>query len=240
MTTPETAMRRGSSEPHQRAQEFVSQVLEVCAGSKRAQADLRSGLGLPYDRCHRMHRHLMRLVPEGNRHPEGRQPYYVVAALIAARSRRAREEDAERNPAASPAPEDDQRPGAGGALQSWWQRPNLGASLAESVNQQLVAAGSAESELHLLARIGSHSLHSRLPALIGQITGRGVVLDWAVLLDDLAGWDYNQDRIATRWLESYFRVRDFAERAADRRHSDAPAAGGHTNDSNDATSEEKQ
>nr|WSW64551.1 type I-E CRISPR-associated protein Cse2/CasB [Streptomyces sp. NBC_00998] len=239
MTTPKTATLQGSFDRQQRAQEFVHQVLEVCAGSKRAQADLRSGLGLPYDRCQRMHRHLMRLVPERSRHPEARRPYYVVAALIAARSRGVRDEDAERNSAAL-AQEGSSPSELGGTSQSWWQRPNLGASLAEAVNQGTLAAGSAESELHLLARIGSESLHSRLPALVGQINGRGVVLDWAVLLDDLAGWDYSQDRIATRWLESYFRVRDAAERAAERRHSDVPAADGRTSDSNDVTSEENQ
>lgn len=239
MTTPKTATLQGSFDRQQRAQEFVRQVLEVCAGSKRAQADLRSGLGLPYDRCQRMHRHLMRLVPEQNRHPEARRPYYVVAALIAARSRGVRDEDAERNSAA-PAQGDTSPSEPGGTAQSWWQRPNLGASLAEAVNLGALAAGSAESELHLLARIGSESLHSRLPALVGQINGRGVVLDWAVLLDDLAGWDYSQDRIATRWLESYFRVRDAAERAAERRHSDPPAADNHSKDSNDVLSEENQ
>ncbi|WP_328765423.1 MULTISPECIES: type I-E CRISPR-associated protein Cse2/CasB [unclassified Streptomyces] len=242
MTAPNTATLQGSVERQQRAQDFVRQVLEVCAGSKRAQADLRSGLGLPYDRCQRMHRHLMRLVPERNRHPEARRPYYVVAALIAARSRGVRDEDAERNSAA-PAQGDASPSEPGGTAQSWWQRPNLGASLAEAVNLGALAAGSAESELHLLARVGSESLHSRLPALVGQVNGRGVVLDWAVLLDDLAGWDYSQDRIATRWLESYFRVRDAAERAAERGQAEPPAADGHSKDSkdsNDAFSEENQ
>ncbi|MFD3680388.1 type I-E CRISPR-associated protein Cse2/CasB [Streptomyces sp. NPDC058613] len=222
----------------QRAEEFVREVLELCAGSKRAQADLRSGLGLPYDRCQRMHRHLMRLVPDGMRQPEARRPYYVVASLIAARSRRTRDEDAERDatpPQATPSSERSQAAGLGGAgAAAWWQRPNLGATLAGAVNQKLMAAGSAESELHLLARVGSDSLHARLPALIGQVHGRGVVVDWAVLLEDLAWWDYSQDRIVTRWLESYFRTRDFAERAA----AKAEAAVG--KDSSDDDCEEQQ
>lgn len=43
---------------------FVEEVIALCAQDKRAQADLRSGLGLPYERCHRLHRHLVRLVPQ--------------------------------------------------------------------------------------------------------------------------------------------------------------------------------
>lgn len=237
MKAPAVSTGRGF-ERQQRADEFVRQVLDLCAGSKRAQADLRSGLGLPYDRCQRMHRHLMRLVPDEMRHPEGRRPYYAVATLIAARSRRSRDEDAERQAARPPvvaAPD----PGGRAALavagvpSTWWQRPNLGATLADAVNQKLMAEGSAESDLHLLARLGSDSLYARLPALIGQVHGRGVVVDWAVLLEDLAWWDYSQDRIATRWLESYFRGRDFAERAAEK----AESAG---NDSNDENLEEQQ
>lgn len=101
-------------------------------------------------------------------------------------------------------------------------RANLGASLAEAVNKDLMKPDSAESELHYMARVGSDSLHGRLPALLRQVHGRGVVLDWAVLLEDLSWWDRSQDRIATRWLEDFFRVRA----AAERRTPDDPDAPG--------------
>ncbi|MFK0016222.1 type I-E CRISPR-associated protein Cse2/CasB [Streptomyces sp. NPDC091027] len=236
MTTPTVGTVPRGLQRQQRAEEFVRQVLELCADSKRAQADLRSGLGLPYDRCQRMHRHLMRLVPDEMRHPEGRRPYYAVASLIAARSRRTRDEDAGREEAGQK-PSDTAKEGAEGGAPtgkelSWWRRPNLGASLADAVNRGLMAPGSAESELHLLARTGSDSLHARLPALIGQVHGRGAVVDWAVLLEDLAWWDFTQDRIATRWLEAYFRSRDAAERAAEKAAA--------SDDSNDDTSKETQ
>ncbi|MFJ6934774.1 type I-E CRISPR-associated protein Cse2/CasB [Streptomyces sp. NPDC101132] len=216
-------------------------VLELCAGSKGAQADLRSGLGLPYDRCQRMHRHLVRLTPDTVQGPHARRHYYAVAALIAARSRRARDEEADRA-TAGPRPHNSAPQTGAEGPPSWWERPNLGASLAEAVNRGLIAARSAESELHLLARVGSDSVHTRLPALIGQITGRGVELDWAVLLHDLAGWDHRQDRIATRWLEAYFRVRDRHERdPAPTPETQQPGSpGADRNDSQDETPQENQ
>ncbi|MFJ9080688.1 type I-E CRISPR-associated protein Cse2/CasB [Streptomyces sp. NPDC102278] len=210
---------------------FVAEVIGLCAQDKRAQADLRSGLGLPYERCHRLHRHLVRLVPRDVRHAAARRSYYAVAALIAARSRSAREEEAARAEdlavqrkqarAAESAVEDSVAseampdPATGvDAERVWRERVSLGASLAEAVNKGLMKPDSAESELHYMARVGSDSLHMRLPALTRQLNGRGVVLDWAVLLDDLAWWDRHQDRIATRWLEDFFRVR-MAEQSAD-------------------------
>ncbi|MFF1560979.1 type I-E CRISPR-associated protein Cse2/CasB [Streptomyces sp. NPDC058279] len=217
---------------------FVTEVIALCAKDKRAQADLRSGLGLPYERCHRLHRHLVRLVPEEVQHPAGRRPYYAVAALIAARSRSAREqEDARAEESAVNAARESAEAAALGeatavpvqgsagredAGRDRRERVNLGASLAEAVNAGVMKPDSAESELHYMARVGSESLNSRLPALLRQFTGRGVFLDWAVLLDDLSWWDRRQDHIATRWLESYFRVRT----AEQRRTPDGPAAPG--------------
>ncbi|MEU9352386.1 type I-E CRISPR-associated protein Cse2/CasB, partial [Streptomyces griseoloalbus] len=45
-----------------------------------------------------------------------------------------------------------------------------------------------------------------LPALVRQLLAGGIAIDWAVLLEDLAWWNRGRDRIATRWLESYFRT----------------------------------
>ncbi|WP_330334763.1 type I-E CRISPR-associated protein Cse2/CasB [Streptomyces sp. NBC_00536] len=203
----------GQSKPRP-SEEFVAGVLSLCARDKGAQADLRSGLALPYDRCHRLHRHLTRLVPrEVGRHPDARRPYYALAALIAARSRTARQSDQDRDEvrATDTAPD----VAASAPVRAWWDRPNLGAALAEAVNKGVLKPNSAESELHLMARVGSDALHTRLPALTRQLTGAGVHLDWAVLLEDLSWWDNDQDRIATRWLESYFRLRSLEDRAPD-------------------------
>ncbi|MDX3241679.1 type I-E CRISPR-associated protein Cse2/CasB [Streptomyces sp. ME18-1-4] len=173
-----------------RSDGFVAYVLSLCE-NKRAQADLRTGLGRPVDRCNYLHRHLVRRLPE-RMHGDSRRAHYAVAALIAARPRTARLAEAERAEGVETAP-------------SWFARANLGTSLAAAVNAQVIKPDSAEGDLHLFARQSSDALHLRLPALTRHLLGGGIALDWAVLLEDLARWDRDRDRIATRWLESYFR-----------------------------------
>lgn len=172
---------------------FVGYVLGLCK-DKKVQADLRTGLGLPVERCNYLHRYLVPRLPE-RQHPDVRRAHYAVAALIAGRPRSARDADAE-------AVADDSA-----TVQDWWKRPNLGASLAEVVNRKALKPGSAEGELHLMARQSSDAIHPRLPSLVHHMLNRGVTVDWAILLDDLSWWNRDRDRIATRWLESYFRSR---------------------------------
>jgi CRISPR system Cascade subunit CasB len=171
---------------------FVAYVLKLCQ-VKKTQADLRTGLGLPVDRCNYLHRYLVPRLPE-RMHHDARRAHYAVAALIAARPRTAREADAVRAAAdGQPPPE-------------WYRRPNLGAALAQAVNRKVIKPDSAESDLHLMARQSSQAIHPRLPALTRHLLTEGVTVDWAVLLEDLAWWNRDRNRIATRWLEAYFRT----------------------------------
>jgi len=89
----------------------------------------------------------------------------------------------------------------------WWKRPNLGVSLAQAVNKLALKPASAEGDLHLMTRQSTDAIHPRLPALTRHLLSSGVTVDWAVLLDDLSWWNHDRDRIATRWLEGYFRTR---------------------------------
>ncbi|MFE8926217.1 type I-E CRISPR-associated protein Cse2/CasB [Streptomyces rochei] len=82
----------------------------------------------------------------------------------------------------------------------------MGASLGQAVAQGVMKESSAESALHLMARQSSDAVHPYLPALTRQLVAGGIPVDWAVLLEDLAWFNRNRDRIATRWLESYFRT----------------------------------
>jgi CRISPR system Cascade subunit CasB len=170
---------------------FVAYVLDLCK-VKKTQSDLRTGLGLPVERCNYLHRYLVPRLPE-RMHPDARRAHYAVAALIAARPRAAREADTHAT--------------AGGQDPvGWYRRANLGASLAEAVNKQVIKPDSAEGDLHLMARQSSGAIHPRLPALTRHLLTGGVAVDWAVLLEDLAWWNRDRDKIATRWLESYFRT----------------------------------
>ncbi|MEV0370561.1 type I-E CRISPR-associated protein Cse2/CasB [Streptomyces sp. NPDC050636] len=170
---------------------FVAYVLSLCQ-NKRVQSDLRTGLGLPVERCNYLHRYLVRRLPE-RQHRDAKRAHYAVAALIAARPRAARNADADRANQPEPKPE-------------WHKRPNLGASLAEAANSGIIKPDSAEGDLHLFSRQSSNALHTRLPALTRHLLSGGIALDWAVLLEDVTWWDRDRDRITTRWLESYFRT----------------------------------
>ncbi|MFC8367077.1 type I-E CRISPR-associated protein Cse2/CasB [Streptomyces sp. NPDC057239] len=169
---------------------FVTYVHQVCE-SKLARAALRRGLGLPVERCNYMHRYLVPWLRDHDdqHHADVRRAYYTVASLIAARPRSARDT----------APDQD-------TSASWYERSNLGASLGQAVAKGVLKENSAESALHLMVRQSSDAVHPGLPALVRQLLGGGIAVDWAVLLEDLAWWNRSRDRIATRWLESYFRT----------------------------------
>ncbi|MFI1400717.1 type I-E CRISPR-associated protein Cse2/CasB [Streptomyces sp. NPDC020681] len=172
-----------------RSEAYVTYVLKLC-DNKRTRSDLRSGLGRPVQRCNYLHRYLVPYLPE-QQHRDTRRAHYAIAALIAGRPRASRDADATADQAQSP---------------TWWKRPNLGASLANAVRKGTLKPDSAEGELHLLTRQSSDAIHIRLPALTRHLLTSGVPIDWAVLLEDLTWWNRNQDQIATRWLEAYFRV----------------------------------
>ncbi|MEU9413617.1 type I-E CRISPR-associated protein Cse2/CasB [Streptomyces sp. NPDC048281] len=195
---------------------FVSYVLALCA-TKRVQADLRTGLGQPVDRCNYLHRYLVRRLPE-RQHPDARRAHYAVAALIAARPRAARDQ------AAQDTDTTNTRPGT----PEWFRRANLGASLAQAVNSGIIKPDSAEGDLHLFTRQSSDALHQRLPALTRHLQSGGIALDWAVLLEDLTWWDRDRDRVATRWLEGYFRTLTHDDTDTDTR----PGAGEMINEEN--------
>ncbi|MEU9632342.1 type I-E CRISPR-associated protein Cse2/CasB [Streptomyces luteogriseus] len=179
-----------TSKPVRVSDRFVTYVHRVCA-STQTRAALRRGLGLPVERCNYMHRYLVPWLRDHDdqHHGDVRRAYYAVASLIAARPRSARDTT----------PDDS-------ASVSWYERSNLGASLGQAVAKGVMKANSAESALHLMARQSSDAIHPGLPALIRQLQSGGITIDWAVLLEDLAWWNRSRDRIATRWLESYFRT----------------------------------
>ncbi len=195
MTDPvPAAPAAGATATAYRSDRFVAHVHTLCE-SKQARAALRRGLGLPVERCTQMHRYLMPWLRDNGdpRRADVRRAYYAVASLIAARPRLARDTS----------PHSD-------ATVPWYERErdNLGASLGRAVAAGVLKANSAESALHLMARQSSDSIHQGLPALVRQLLGGGITVDWVVLLVDLSRWNRDRDAVATRWLESYFRTAD--------------------------------
>ncbi|MFB7337755.1 type I-E CRISPR-associated protein Cse2/CasB [Streptomyces adustus] len=176
---------------------FIAHVHKLCE-SNGTRAALRRGLGLPVERCNYLHRYLVPWAPE---HPDAKQACYAVATLIAARPRTVRNADAE-------------QAARGDGAVNWGARANLGAALGQAVTKGVLKPATAESALHLMSRQSTEAIHPSLPALTRQLLNGGIPVDWAVLQRDLAWWNRDRDRIATRWFESYFRVTS-AEQAAD-------------------------
>ncbi|MDF3292367.1 type I-E CRISPR-associated protein Cse2/CasB [Streptomyces silvisoli] len=212
--------RSKRQEQFDRYDAFVAYVVDLCGRSTKAQADLRTGLGRPLERCTYMHRYLVPRLPEPKRpgwYDDARRAHYAVASLIAARPRTARDTD---KAAALEAEADaDAVESVPTPVVEWWRRPNLGASLAEGVNKKLLKPDTAEDDLHLLVRQGSDAVQQRLPSLTRHVLNGGVSIDWSVLLDDLAWWNVDRDRVATRWLEAYFRVRTLEDRKEEQKEN---------------------
>lgn len=180
---------------------FVAYVHGLCE-SNGTRADLRRGLGLPVERCNYLHRYLVPWMHE-RVHPDAKRAHYAVAALIAARPRTARDADATAKPVK--------------AATDWYRRANLGAALGQAVTKGVMKPGTAESTLHLMSRQSTEAIHPGLPALTRQLLNGGIAVDWAVLLEDLSWWNRDRDKVATRWLESYFRVTSAEEDPDDNR-----------------------
>ncbi|MER6694787.1 type I-E CRISPR-associated protein Cse2/CasB [Streptomyces minutiscleroticus] len=197
--------------PARGSDRFVAYVHTLCE-SNGTRADLRRGLGLPVERCNYLHRYLVpwltkRTDPDHKVHPDAKRAHYAVAALIAARPRSARD--------TPPAGATDDAPAV-----DWYQRANLGAAFAQAVTKGVMKPGTAESTLHLMCRQSAEAIHPGLPALTRRLLNGRIPVDWAVLLEDLSFWNRYRDKVATRWLESYFRTTS-AEPADDSNPSSA-------------------
>ncbi|TJZ99595.1 type I-E CRISPR-associated protein Cse2/CasB [Actinacidiphila oryziradicis] len=183
---------------------FATTDVPLLCASPGFRADLRSGRGREVTQCPRMHRHLARLVAGYG----ACRAHYTVASLIALR-----------RPAPRPAPaaptgplaqdrDTDPGPSADSAIawteRPWRSRPNLGASLADAVRRRGMRPGPTEDRLHLLTRLSEDLLHPRLPRLIDHLLDSGAGVDWPVLLEDLAWWEWDREAVTLRWLDSYY------------------------------------
>lgn len=185
---------------------YVADVEALCADNG-TRARLRAGRGQPVTRCRELHRYLVCLVAQHG----AKRAHYTVASLIALRR-------PDRIPSSDTTPHSADRPGPPASVTPaatdetagpdpfppWRSRPNLGASLAAAVRRAGFNAGRTEEHLHTLVRLETDQLHPRLPSLAERLLRAGIPIDWAVLLEDLAWWDYDRDQVSTRWLESYY------------------------------------
>ncbi|WP_433464002.1 type I-E CRISPR-associated protein Cse2/CasB [Spirillospora sp. CA-128828] len=192
-----TQTSRSEQSTIQRAQDFVADVMRLCDDPGK-RAALRSGLGRPLDRCHRMHQVLAARVPKGG--DSGERAHYAVAAMIASLPPHAR---GNTSPAETAQPQD----GRGAA-----PTRNFGKCLAEGVGRGALRESAAEARLNLLTRQSVDGVHRHLPAAVRAVADHPSAVDWAQLLADLYWWEYHRDQITRRWLQSFYRTRFQAER----------------------------
>ena len=208
-----------------RAADFVTEVLRLCEDPGN-RAALRSGLGRPLDRCHRMHRVIAPRVPVTS--SDGERAYYAVAAMIAALPPQARghletdtgdtEDATEAGDGTADEPEQERvAPSA--------RRRDFGQCLAEGVARGVLRENTAETKLNLLTRQSVDGIHRHLPGVVRVLANEPSAVDWAQLLNDLYWWQRDRDRITRRWLQSFYRTRFETEckaaDAADAREHDA-------------------
>ncbi|MGI5473352.1 type I-E CRISPR-associated protein Cse2/CasB [Streptomyces sp. CA-132043] len=161
---------------------FVTQIQELCQ-TPAIRHTLATGRGRPIAQCLDLHKYLSRRTSGHG----ARRAHYTVAALIAL------------DRASLPEPhEGDEAP------PDWKRRPNLGTTLALAVHTGALNAGPTEDHLQLMRRLTADTLHPLLPHLIDHLLQKGRRPDWAVLLEDLAQWDYDRGQVATRWLDAYY------------------------------------
>lgn len=205
---------------------FTAQVAGLCEdpGVRR---DLREGRGRPVDECRRMHRYLsVRTAGHGHR-----RVHYTVAGLIALADPLEAERDRPTPPprdaqpplpAAGTAPATDRQavplpvpgrptppPDAEHPYTTpvWGKRPNLGVTLARAVRDAGFHESSTDDLLHTIAVVDDDHLHPHiLPSLTGRLLRARITPDWPVLLEDLSLRAFDTDKVATRWLDGFYRT----------------------------------
>ncbi|MFE0590868.1 type I-E CRISPR-associated protein Cse2/CasB [Micromonospora echinospora] len=198
---------------------FVRQVSAQCRRDRGRRAALRRGLRRPPEQAPTMHAVVAPLLPPTVT-GDHEYAYYAVAAMIAASVRDGQ--------STGPAEDDDSDDGGEGVAAATGAspddgprpaRPNLGTSLAWAVcrpgrGRRPMSAATAEKRLHLLVRQGYPAVHQQLAGVVRHLDVIDVPVNWAQLIDDLCEWRRHRDRVAKRWLQSYYRTLHNAERRA--------------------------
>jgi CRISPR system Cascade subunit CasB len=193
-----------------KADGLVRDVRRLIAASPADRSALRHSLGRTPDQVTLdVHRIVVAHLPDEQADDATERAFYAVAAYMAAQSRDARNEE---------------HADAAGADDTG-RRPNLGQSLARAVHGRGLNETSIEPRLQLLARQEVEGLHRQLPRLVLYLRGKRVLIDWAVLIRDLARWGRQPKQVAKEWMQSYYRTSERLN-AEKKRHEAAAAAGG--------------
>ncbi|MGJ5797687.1 type I-E CRISPR-associated protein Cse2/CasB [Streptomyces europaeiscabiei] len=214
---PTTAQRRAHYD------DFVTRVITRCKVNG-IRADLVTGRGRPVNECDRLDQHLIPLAAGFG----AARAHYTVAGLIAMQRELPHEDGPYLPEDPAPDPADDNAPGQDTPATSltnatpdllrpadetsqdtpprlWRSRPDFGTTLALAVARHGFDKARTTQQVKILTKLGTDLLHPHVWRLTSRLhTRHAARLDFAVLLEDLARWDYTPRDIAARWRNSYF------------------------------------
>ncbi|MEU6277632.1 type I-E CRISPR-associated protein Cse2/CasB [Streptomyces populi] len=180
---------------------FVAHVRSLCR-TPRIRSLLEDGRGRHPTQCPRMDAYLVKPCQGFG----ARRAHYTTASLIAL-ERPAPDwtETAPSAPLPHPGlPPDDVLEREGAPPDNWARRPNLGQTLADAARAHPHTAAGWQREVEVMGVLSADLLHTRLPHTIQRLLSLGLACDVAVLLEDLAQWDFEPLEVAGRWRHSFY------------------------------------
>lgn len=179
---------------------FVAHVRSLCR-TPRIRSRLENGRGQPLTECPRMDAYLVKPCQGFG----ARRAHYTIASLIALERP---VPDWTQTTPSSPAHRgldlDGPLESESALLDGWSRRPNLGRTLADAARAHPHTAAGWQREVEVMGVLSADLLHTRLPHTIRRLLNLGLACDFAVLLEDLAQWDFDPLEVAGRWRHAFF------------------------------------
>ncbi|XES01590.1 hypothetical protein HEP87_64630 [Streptomyces sp. S1D4-11] len=76
--------------------------------------------------------------------------------------------------------------------------------MADAARAHPHTAAGWQREVEVMGVLSADLLHTRLPHTIRRLLNLGLACDFAVLLEDLAQWDFDPLEVAGRWRHAFF------------------------------------
>jgi CRISPR system Cascade subunit CasB len=179
---------------------YIGHVRSLCR-TPRIRKRLEEGRGRPVEQCAGMDRYLTKPAAGFG----ARRAHYTIASLIAL-ERPAPDWTDTTAHAAGPSPDDpgDPQTSAPPEAADWRRRPTLGTTLAQAARAHPHTASGLQRDLEVMGVLSADRLHRHLPHVIRRLLKLDAAWDFAVLLEDLAQWDFDRLQVAGRWRHDFF------------------------------------
>jgi len=171
------------SVPEPKETNFATWLADLVS-DRGAMANLRRGLGKPPGSVHHMDRYVLKFL-SGEAEENDYQPYYLIAALFAFWH-----QGKDKVTPSSPT--------------------DLGASLRSLVDKEAVLGNRDEVEKRiekrLVALLNCHrdDLPDHLRHIVSLLKSKDVPINWAQLLHDIKGWDWESRSVQRGWARAFW------------------------------------